>query len=66
MATTVDVEIVEKDAKGRYPVEAMTDRELLVEAVLTMRKTQDTVEQFIADMAQNPMLRMMAGKFGGR
>lgn len=52
------------DSKGRMNPEAMSDRELLIEAVTTMRATQDLVTEFIAAMEKNPMLKSMAGMFG--
>lgn len=42
----------------------MSDRELLIECVARMRKTDEMVTSFIAAMEKNPMLRMMAGKVG--
>ena len=63
----VEVFVRPVDDKGRIIVQHMTDRELLEEAVGTMRTTQDMVTAFIADFSNNPMLGMfgkMLGKKG--
>jgi hypothetical protein len=53
-----------RDSKNRLAVTEMTDRELLEEIAINQRDTADLVAQFISDMAQNPMLKMFATKFG--
>ena len=50
--------------KGRVDPEEMTDRELLIECVRNQRQMLDTVQSFVDSMQKNPMLKMMAGKFG--
>lgn len=52
------------DEKGRVAPELMPDRALLVEIVHNQRAANDAIEQFIESMAKNPMLKMLAGKFG--
>lgn len=59
-----DIDMHERDAKGRMDPRDMTDRSLLEEIVTSQRETQDLVVQFIEGMKANPMMRMMAGKFG--
>lgn len=49
---------------GRVDPETMTDRELLLECVRNQREMLDTVRSFVESMQRNPMLKMMAGKFG--
>lgn len=51
----------ERDEKGRVRVDLMTARELLEEIALSQRVTRDMVEQFVAAMETNPMLKMMTG-----
>lgn len=50
---------------GLRAVEDMTDRELLEEIATSQRLMLQTVQSFVDTMKTNPMLRMMAGKFGG-
>lgn len=51
---------------GRQTVNSLTDRELLEEIATSQRQTQALVEAFVESMQNNPMLRMMAGKLGGK
>jgi hypothetical protein len=60
-----DVDMHERDAKGRMNVRDMTDRGLLEEIAVSQRRTEDLVESFLKSMSTNPMFKMMAGKFGG-
>jgi hypothetical protein len=53
-----------RDDKGRIRPDQMLDREMMIEIVTSQRATQDLVESFIASMSKNPMMKMMAGKFG--
>jgi len=53
------------DAKGRMTPGTMSDRELMEEILANQRATQDLVLSFIEGMKNNPMMKMMAGKFGG-
>lgn len=57
--------VPEFDDKGRPEVIYMTNRDLLEEAVRSQRAVADMVEKFIASMEKNPMMKMMAGRFGG-
>jgi hypothetical protein len=51
------------DEKGRIiDIESMSDRELLVEMVKVTRVVTDKAEQFLNDLPNNPMMKMM-GKF---
>ena len=51
------------DEKGRIiDIDSMTDRELLVEMVKVTRVVTDKAEQFLNDLPNNPMFKMM-GKF---
>lgn len=59
-----DVDMHERDAKGRMDPRDMTDRALLEEIVTSQRETQDLVVAFIENMKTNPMMRMFAGKMG--
>jgi len=45
-------------------VKNMTDRELLEDMVLSQRRTEALVAQFIQSLHSNPMFKMMAGKLG--
>lgn len=45
-------------------VHNMTDRELLEDMVLSQRRTEALVAQFIQSLSTNPMFKMMAGKMG--
>jgi hypothetical protein len=53
------------DEQGRRVANELTEREMLIAIVESQRRTEDMVADFIAKMGQNPMLKMMAGKFGG-
>lgn len=48
------------DEKGRRDVKELTDRELMEEMVLTIRRTEDTVTSFMNSLATNPMFAMFA------
>lgn len=52
------------DSKGRKNPELLSDRELLIELVRGHRAMRDLVETFVADMAKNPIMSMMASKLG--
>lgn len=59
--------IAEPDHKGRMPVGSMTDRELLLELVTSVRKIEDTVDSFFGDLKSgriNPM-SLLTGMFKG-
>lgn len=46
-------------------VKNLSDRELLEDMVLSQRRTEALVGQFIASLATNPMFKMMLKNFGG-
>jgi len=46
------------DSKGRTDLDEMSDRELLIEVVQTLRTTQDALEAAM----ENPMLKAMMPK----
>jgi len=52
------------DEKGRRAVDEMSERELLEEQVLTLRRIDDTVSSFVKSLETNPMFNMMAKRFG--
>jgi hypothetical protein len=54
------------DDKGRPALMYMTDRELFEEIVTSQRQLSDLVEGFMSSMDKNPMMKMFAGKMGGK
>lgn len=47
------------DERGRVAPEHMSEQELLVETVTTLRTVSDALEKFSASMADSPMLKML-------
>lgn len=60
-----DPQEITYDDKGRQNVESMSDRQLLEETVKWQRITGDTLEQMMQSMGNNPMLKVLVGRFGG-
>lgn len=48
----------------RKPVKHMTDREIAEETLITLRATQNLVENFITNFASNPMFGTLTKMFG--
>lgn len=52
------------DDKGRKSIPLMSDREIIEEMLTQQRATRDLVETFILEMNKNPLMSMMATRFG--
>lgn len=50
------------DDKGRPLPESMTDSQMLMEILTTMRSTADALESFVGNASKNPMLKMLGLK----
>lgn len=65
----VKTSVFEAQANGSVvelpDVKNMTDRELLEDMVLSQRRTEALVGQFISSLASNPMFKMMLKNFAG-